>query len=123
MRIPVLIEPVVGNGYRARGGEPFALTAEGATEGEALQKLRGLIENRLGQGARLVQLDIATGDNPWLRMAGTWEKDDPLVQEWKQIMEENRRKDDEDPDDPLIAEWEKAVEEYRRQMDEDPDVR
>jgi hypothetical protein len=29
MQIQDLIEPVAGNGYRARGGEPLDLTAEG----------------------------------------------------------------------------------------------
>ena len=39
MRISVLIEPVPGNGYRAMGGEPLGLVAEGATRDMALQKL------------------------------------------------------------------------------------
>ena len=30
MQIPVLIEPVAGNGYRASGGEPFGFTAVGS---------------------------------------------------------------------------------------------
>jgi hypothetical protein len=37
-------------------------------------------------------------ENPWLRMAGMWDKDDPLVQEWERIMNEERRKADADPD-------------------------
>lgn len=97
MQIPVLIEPVAGNGYRAKGGEPFALTVEGATREEALGKLRELIESKLDAGAEIVHLNVPDSDNPWLRMAGTLDKDDPLVKEWKQIMEENRRKADEDP--------------------------
>ena len=36
MQIPILIEPIAGNGYRASGGEPLALTADGATHEEAL---------------------------------------------------------------------------------------
>src|SRR5690348_5928209 len=47
MRISVLIEPVPGNGYRARGGEPLGLIAEGATRDKALQKLRELIDERV----------------------------------------------------------------------------
>ena len=31
MKIAVLIEPVPGNGFRAKGGEPLAMSAEGAT--------------------------------------------------------------------------------------------
>jgi hypothetical protein len=41
MQVSVLIERVPGNGYRAKGGEPFCLSAEGATRDEALQGLDG----------------------------------------------------------------------------------
>ena len=34
--IPVLIEPIANNGFRATGGLPFAITVEGATRDEAL---------------------------------------------------------------------------------------
>ena len=98
MQIPVLIEPVAENAYRARAAEPFALSAEGATRDEALQKLRELIGNKLRGGAEIVALDLPSNDNPWLKMAGMLNLEDPLVKEWIQIMEENRRKADEDPD-------------------------
>jgi hypothetical protein len=98
MQIPVLIEPVAENGYRARAAEPFAFSAEGATRDEALQKLRELIADKLRSGAEIVPLDLPGNDNPWLKMAGMLDPEDPLVKEWNQIMEENRRKDDEDPD-------------------------
>ena len=39
MQIPVLVEKVKGNGYRARGTEPFAISAKGSTREEALAKL------------------------------------------------------------------------------------
>ena len=39
-------------------------------------------------------MDIPEQDNPWLKMSGMWDKDDPLVQEWKEIMRENRLKDE-----------------------------
>jgi hypothetical protein len=98
MQIPILIEPVPGNGYRATGAEPFALTVEAATREEALGKLRELIASKIAGGGQIVALEIPEGDNPWLRMAGTLDPDDPLVKEWKLLMEENRRKADEDPD-------------------------
>jgi hypothetical protein len=41
MQVSVLIERVPGNGYRAKGGEPFGLSAEGATRDESLQGLDG----------------------------------------------------------------------------------
>ena len=53
MKIPVLIEPVAGNGYRAKSGEPLPLAAEGATRDEAIQKLRDLIDRTLQNGSEL----------------------------------------------------------------------
>src|SRR5207248_2597981 len=50
VQIPVLIEPVAGNGYRARGAELFSLSAEGATREEALAKLREQLEARMKAG-------------------------------------------------------------------------
>ncbi|SRR6266404_914683 len=98
MQIPVLLEAVPGSGYRASGGEPFAISVQGATREEALQKLRESINEKLSTGAEIVSLELPVNHNPWLRMAGTLDPEDPLVKEWIQIMEENRRKTDEDPD-------------------------
>jgi hypothetical protein len=97
MQIPVLIERVDSNGYRARGLEPFGFTAEGATEEEALQKLREQVQSRLASGARVVQLDVPE-EHPWARFAGTWKEGDPFIEEWKKAVEEYRRQIDEDPD-------------------------
>jgi hypothetical protein len=58
-----------------------------------------MIQDRMAGGAEVVQLQLGTEKPPWARFAGTW-----------------------DPNDPLIQEWERAVEEYRRKMDEDPDI-
>ena len=99
MEIAVLIEPVPGKGYRAHGGEPFALEAEGRTKEEALQKLRELIASRIEGGAELVVLNVPTGENPWISFAGMF-KDDPLIEEWKKAMAENRRQEEEDSSHP-----------------------
>ncbi|HTU92145.1 MAG TPA: hypothetical protein VMF69_18835 [Gemmataceae bacterium] len=56
-----------------------------------------LIASKLEIGLELVQMDVPEHENPWLKMAGMWDKDDPLVQEWKEIIAENRRKEDEAP--------------------------
>jgi predicted RNase H-like HicB family nuclease len=100
MQIPVLIEPVAQNGYRARGMEPFDVSAEGATRDEALANLRALIESRLAKGAEVVGLEIgapkATG-HPWMAIAGSL-KDDPWIEDYKKSVEEYRKKVDEDPD-------------------------
>jgi hypothetical protein len=101
MQIPILIEPVTGNGFRSRGGEPFALSAEGATREEVLTKLREQLQCRLRDGAEVVTLDVAgkTPSNPWIEFAGMF-KDDPYFDEWQQAIAENRRKMDEDPEIP-----------------------
>jgi hypothetical protein len=100
MAIWVLIERVEGNGYRARSGEPLVLTAEGATQDEALQKLRELIHGRIAAGAQVVELDV-NGDppeHPLARFAGRWNADDPWIQEYEKHVEDYRRERDEDPD-------------------------
>jgi hypothetical protein len=95
MRISVLIEPVPGNGYRARGGEPVALEAEGATRDAALRKLRALIDERVAAGMEIVFIDLPDRDSPhtWLPYAGMF-RGDPLIEEWKEAMAENRRQAD-----------------------------
>jgi predicted RNase H-like HicB family nuclease len=96
MQIPVLIEPVAGNGFRARGSEPFPLTVQGATAEEALQKLRELIQSRLVGGTQVVPLEIPVGEHPLAPFAGMF-KDDPLFEEWQKAIAEYRQQADEDP--------------------------
>src|SRR5262245_16346309 len=98
VEIRVLIEPVAGNGFRAVGGDPFPVSLHGTTREELLEKLRAFVAQRMANGAEVVRFEVAELDHPLLRAAGVWDKDDPLVQEWKQIMEENRRKANADPD-------------------------
>ncbi len=100
MLIPVLLEPVSGNGYRARGAEPFALTAEGTTPDQALARLKEMIQASLATGAQVVVLEVSMPEVPATRIKGVFDPNDPLVQEWKEIMAENRRKADKDPDVP-----------------------
>jgi hypothetical protein len=96
MEIPALIEFIAGNGYTAKTGEP--LRAEGPTADAALQRLKELIARRLGDGSRFVPVTVTDAQNPWEAMAGMYDANDPDVQEWIEIMAENRRKADEDPD-------------------------
>jgi hypothetical protein len=97
MEILVLVEPINGQGFRARCGEPMPLSAEGATGEEALSKLQKLIQGRLSSGAKLLPLEVAAERHPWLKIGPIFREDDPLVQEWKQIMEENRQNAERDP--------------------------
>jgi hypothetical protein len=98
MKIPVLIEPMKDNGFRASGLGPDALVAEGKTDSEALLNFRKAIEARIRAGARLTFLDVATEEASATAAAGILNPNDPLVQEWKAIMAENRRRDDDSPD-------------------------
>jgi hypothetical protein len=99
MHIPVLIEPVAGNGYQARVGEPFGWVADGATPDDALRKLRALAGEKVASGVRIAFLDVAATEHPWLRWAGTL-KDDPLLEDWKRAVAEYRQAIDDDPEIP-----------------------
>lgn len=99
MRIPILIEPVAGIGYRSRGGEPFALSAEGATRDEVVAKLRDQLDARLREGSEVVTLEVPAGPHPLARFAGMFEGD------------------------PLFPGWQKSIAKYRREVEADPDYR
>jgi hypothetical protein len=90
MQIPILIEAIEGNGYRARGPEPFALTAEGHTREEALAKLTDQMQARMKAGATIVPLDVPAGQHPLAQFAGMF-KDDEDFREVVEIMAENQR--------------------------------
>jgi predicted RNase H-like HicB family nuclease len=95
MQIPVLVERIEGNGYRARGFEPFAATAEGSTREEALHRLRETIKATLTENQEIVSLDLDAESNPWARIEGIYEGD------------------------PLFDEWQQAIADYRKQVDEE----
>lgn len=99
MQILILIEPIAGNGYRARGGEPLALTAEGGTQEEALANLKKKLQARLRSGAVVVPLDLPSPPHPLVEFAGMF-KGDPWIEEWKKSMKAYRRKRDKDADKP-----------------------
>jgi predicted RNase H-like HicB family nuclease len=102
MEIPVLIEPMSGNGYRAWVMDPLALMAEGATPEEALQKLGALLQNRLAHGSRIVGLEVPLPGHPAARCAGSI-RGDPLVEDLREAIAEYRRKKYEDPDAPSVC--------------------
>src|SRR5947209_11030091 len=99
MQIPVLVERVRGNGYRARGKDPFAVSAKGATREEALAKLRAKIQTRLKNGTEIVGLEVGPQPHPLAEFAGMF-KDDHMFDDVLKIMAENRKRMDEDPDIP-----------------------
>ena len=92
MHIPVLVEPIANNGFRARGGGPLPVEAEGATREEALARLKAQLEARLiTNGAELVSMEVAPNVHPLAEFVGMF-KDDPYLGEWKESMAEYRRK-------------------------------
>lgn len=97
MQIAVLVERIKGNGYRATGKEPFAVSARGATRAEALAKLRAKIQTRLKNGTELVGLEVGSQPDPWMEFAGMF-KDDPWIDDWKKSVEDYRKKKDSEPD-------------------------
>lgn len=99
MQIPVLIEPIDGQGYRARGGEPLPMTAEGPTREAALAKLQELLQVRLRNGAEVVLLELVSKPHPLAEFVGMF-KDDPLVEDWKEAMADYRRQLDQEPNLP-----------------------
>lgn len=58
VQVSVLVEPVAGNGFRAKEAEPFGLSADGATREEAIAKVRQLCQARLNGGAEVVTVDL-----------------------------------------------------------------
>jgi hypothetical protein len=97
--IPIIVEPVHGNGYRATGagGLSVGLTAEGATAAEAIDRLSDQVRMRVNAGAKLAELNVAANPAPWTSDAGHLH-DDPLYEPWRAAMEEYRRQLDEDPE-------------------------
>jgi hypothetical protein len=96
MQIPVLVERVPGNGYRARGAEPLGLCGEGATRDEAVANLREQWEAKSRQGAEWISIELGPAPDPWMEFAGMF-RDDPLIAEWKRSTEEYRQKVEDDP--------------------------
>jgi hypothetical protein len=92
MQIPVLVEPLPHNGFRAVSGEPLHLETEGPTREEAIGKLRELIARRMANGAQVVPVSVETS-HPLAEFAGML-KDDPLIDDWKQAMAEYRHERD-----------------------------
>jgi predicted RNase H-like HicB family nuclease len=95
MQIPVLIERIESNGYRVTTGQPFVLTAEGATREEAMQHLRQALQNRLRTGVEIATLELPAEPHPLLRYAGMF-KENPLFDTWQQAIADRRQQDEEE---------------------------
>jgi hypothetical protein len=95
MQIQVLIERDGNGGYRATTAPP--LTASGATEEEALSRLRELLACSDNGDRRIVTLDSPVAHEHMQRYFGTL-KDHPLLDAWKEEMAAYRQRVENDPD-------------------------
>ncbi len=101
MKIPILIEPIAKEGFRATSGPPFEVSGQGATREEALSQLRQEIDRRMAEGAVVIPLEIpAIEEKPPIWGIGMF-RDDPLFDEWQEAIAEYRRKVDEEEDNIL----------------------
>jgi hypothetical protein len=98
MKLLVLTEQLAKDSFRARTGEPLVVTAEGRTRDEALLRLYDLVKTKLSSGAQLTEYTIPVTEARSWPPPRIFDPDDPIIQEWIEIMKENRRKADEDPD-------------------------
>ncbi len=89
MQVPILVEPIDGGRYRARAGEPFAMSAEGSTKLEAYQALERMVLARIDAGAELHALELPP--IPAKRLATGLGKDNPLWGEFLAGIAANRR--------------------------------
>jgi hypothetical protein len=76
VELSVLVQQTVGNGYRAWCGEPFPVTAEGATREEALANLRATLELKT-RGVEVVRLTIGVAPTA----TPVW-PDDQITRDW-----------------------------------------
>jgi len=96
----LLKEP--NNGYLARPIMWPDVVAQGATEQEALDRVKKLIRD-LFSAARLVQVEVDVPEekvvNPWVAKAGMF-ADDVTWEDFQQAMADYRRQVDESPEEP-----------------------
>jgi hypothetical protein len=98
MEIPILLEALPANGYRATSLTPTRLSAEAPSREEALQQVGRLVREQLAH-AEIVQLNVpVSGErHPWGPLGGTWSSH-PDALEFEQYLREYRRQVDADPD-------------------------
>jgi hypothetical protein len=98
MDIPVLLEALPANGYRATSWTPTRLSVEAASREEALEQVQRLVREQLAH-AEVVHLNVALAGegHPWQALAGTW-KDHPDRAEFEQHLSDYRRQVDADAD-------------------------
>jgi hypothetical protein len=97
MYVLILIEPIEGERFRAKAGEPFGASAEGNTAEEATQRLKAILRDRLHSGSRLALLDLGNGSplTPAPLHLEPLPDDDWFFQTMREAIVENRQREDE----------------------------
>ena len=94
MQIPVVIERLSGNRFRAKSANAQLFAVEGDSAEESLQLWRERFAAVLPADAEVVRVDpVALNEHPLARFAGDL-KDDPLFDDWQAAIEEFRRQRD-----------------------------
>jgi predicted RNase H-like HicB family nuclease len=88
MKIPVLIERIAEEHYRA---SVWDIVAEGKTGEIARQRL----EDALHLSGKEIGMVTIAEKNPWLEIAGIF-KDEPLYEPWQEAIHAYRRQVDEE---------------------------
>ena len=91
MQIPVLVEPVASNSFRAGA---LGYSAEGPTKDEAVAKLKTVLHQRIVAGAEIVFLSLPGPRPPAGDLQG-----DPMFADWVKEMAEYRRERDKELED------------------------
>ena len=97
MELPVVIEPIENQAFRARLGDPLGMSAEGATQVEAMQNLKVLLEKRLASGMQISSLTLPLEPHAWMKCAGIFREDDPVIQDWQKAIQDYRDEVEQDP--------------------------
>src|SRR3954470_1739484 len=94
MQIAVLVESIGPDRFRAEAPPPFAVTAEGRSSEEAVEKVRIKMAESVANGKQLVAVHVpAKDEHPWMKYVGHL-KDDPLFDKWQAAIQEYRRQRD-----------------------------
>jgi hypothetical protein len=90
MQIPVLVESLGLNRFRAQAPPPFDVTADGATSSEAVEKLREKMAESMAGGKQVVAMEIpAKAEHPWMPYVGQF-AGDPQFDAWQEAIAEYR---------------------------------
>jgi predicted RNase H-like HicB family nuclease len=96
MEYTVLIQPKRGGGFKATVPALPQCRSTGATEEEAMARLRVALDKLL-QEAKITSIEVDENgqqqNDPWLAMAGKW-ANDPTFDEFQQIVEKYRKRPD-----------------------------